>query len=90
MNDIERQLKIYCGNKSTMLYSNNNRSSMRSKHIDIKFLIIKERAQSLQVAIEYIGTNSIIAEPFSMDSPPKIFHEHIVHMDVVSFDNMHI
>ena len=40
---IEGLLKIYCDNKSTVLYSNNNRSYMKSKHIDIKFLIVKER-----------------------------------------------
>ena len=40
---IKRPLKIYCDNKSVVLYSNNNRSSMKSKHIDIKFLVVKER-----------------------------------------------
>ena len=46
VNDIERLLKIFCDNKSAVLYSNNNRSSMKSKHIDIKFLFVKERVQS--------------------------------------------
>ena len=40
---IERSLKLYCDNNSTMLYSNNNKSSSKSKHIDIKFLVVKER-----------------------------------------------
>jgi len=48
MEGIERQLKLYCDNKSTILYSNNNRSSTKSKHIDIKFLVVKERVQSGQ------------------------------------------
>ena len=43
---IERPLKIFCDNNSTTLYSNNNRSSVKSKHIDIKFLIVKERVQN--------------------------------------------
>ena len=34
---IERPLKIYCDNKSIVMYSNNNRSSSKSKHIDNKF-----------------------------------------------------
>ena len=46
---IERPLKIYCDNKSIVIYSNNNRSSSKSKHIDIKFLVVKERVQSGQV-----------------------------------------
>ena len=40
---IERPLKIFCDNNSVVLHSNNNRSSAKSKHIDIKFLIVKER-----------------------------------------------
>ena len=36
VDDIERALKLFCENKSTVLYSNNNRSSSKSKHIDIK------------------------------------------------------
>ena len=40
---IERPLKLYCDNKSAVIYFNNNRSSTKSKHIYIKFLVVKER-----------------------------------------------
>ena len=40
---IERPLKLFCDNKSAVLYSINNRSSTMSKIIDIKFLVVKER-----------------------------------------------
>src|SRR5438270_4661111 len=40
---IEKPLKIYCDNNSAVMYSSNNRSSSKSKHIDIKFLAVKER-----------------------------------------------
>jgi hypothetical protein len=40
---IERPLKIFCDNKSAVMYSHNNRSSSKSKHIDIKFLVVKDR-----------------------------------------------
>ena len=43
---IERLLKLFYDNKSIVLYSNNNRSSTKSKHINIKFLVVKERVQS--------------------------------------------
>lgn len=36
MEGIERSLKLYYDNKSTALYSNNNKSLCKSKHIDIK------------------------------------------------------
>nr|CAN83069.1 hypothetical protein VITISV_008960 [Vitis vinifera] len=40
---IEKPLRINCDNKAAELYSKNNRSSSKSKHIDIKFLVVKER-----------------------------------------------
>ena len=43
---IEIPLKIYCDNKPPVIYSNNNKSSFKPKHIDIKFFVVKERVHS--------------------------------------------
>ena len=83
MEGTERPLKLYCDNKSAVLYSNNNRSSSRSKYIDIKFLVVKERVQNGQISIKHIRTNSMIADPLTKGLPPKIFHEHTAHMGVI-------
>src|SRR3954462_3260062 len=69
---IERPLKLYCDNNSAVMYSNNNSSSSKSKHIDIKFLAVKERIQSSQICIEHIGTNSIVADPLTKGLAPKV------------------
>ncbi|RVW22351.1 Retrovirus-related Pol polyprotein from transposon TNT 1-94 [Vitis vinifera] len=90
LDGIERPLKIFCDNKSAALYSNNNRSSTKSKYIDIKFLVVKEKVQSGQISIEHIGTNSMIADPLTKGLPPKVFHEHTAHMGVVSFEDIQI
>jgi len=42
MKGIERPLKLYCDNKSIILYLDNNKSSNKSKHIDIKFQVVKK------------------------------------------------
>ncbi|RDY11554.1 hypothetical protein CR513_03773, partial [Mucuna pruriens] len=52
VNGIERPLKIYCDNNSIVLYSNNNRNYTKSKFIDIKFLVVKERVQNKQIFIK--------------------------------------
>ena len=89
MDGIERPLKLFCDNKSAVLYSNkNNKSSTKSKFIDIKFLVIKERVQSGLISIEHIGTNSMIADPLTKGLPPKVFHEHTTHMCVVSLQDV--
>lgn len=40
---IDRSLKMNCANKATELYFKNNQSSSKSKDINIKFLVVKER-----------------------------------------------
>ncbi|KAA8515023.1 hypothetical protein F0562_018190 [Nyssa sinensis] len=85
---IERPLKLFCDNKSAVLYSNNNKSSTKSKFIDIKFLVVKEIVQSGLISIEHIGSNSMIADPLTKGLPPKVFHEHTAHMGVVSLQDM--
>ena len=87
MDGIERPLKLFCDNKSTILYSN-NRSYTKSKFIDIKFLVAKERVQSGLISIEHIGTNSMIVDSLTKGLPPKVFHEHTTHMSVVSLQDV--
>ena len=65
VDNIERPLKLFCDNKSAVLYSNNNRSLAKSKHLDIKFLVMKERVQNRQISIEHLGTNSMLADPLT-------------------------
>ena len=88
LDGIERPLELFCDNKSTVLYFNNNRSSTKSKFIDIKFLVVKERVQSGLISIEHIWTNSMIADPLTKGLQPKVFHEHTAHMGVVSLQDM--
>ena len=88
MDGIERPLKLFCDNKSAVLYSNNNMSSPKSKHIDIKFLVVNERIQSEQLSIEHIDTNSMIADPLTKGVPPKVFHKHTARMSVMSFEDI--
>ena len=86
---IEKPLMIYCDNEVVVLYSHNNRSFSKSKHIDIKFLVVKERVQNQLVSIEHISTNSILVDPLTKGLPPKVFHEHVAHMGVALFDDVH-
>ena len=74
--------------KSAVLYSNNNRSSTKSKHIDIKFLIVKEMVQCDQLSIEHIGTKSMIADLLTKCLPPNVYHEHTAHIGIVSINDM--
>ena len=72
-----------CDNKVAELYSKNNHSSSKSKHIDIKFLAMKERVQSSQVSIKHISTNYMVVDPLTKGLLPKVFHEQVGRMGVL-------
>ena len=82
-------MKIYCDNSAVVLYSNNNMSSTKSKFIDIKYLVVKERVQEKQILIEHIGTYLMLVDPLIKGLTPKAFHGHVVHMSLgfeIAFD----
>ena len=85
---IERPLRINYDNKVAKLYSKKNKSSSKSKHINFKFLVVKERVQSFQVSIEHTSTNFMIADSLTKGVPPKVFHEHVARMGVVHLGDM--
>ena len=80
---LKDHLNYFCDNTIAVLYSNNNRSSSKSKYIDNKVLVVKERAQSGLISIEYMDTNSIIADLLTKILTPKVFIEHTTHMGVI-------
>jgi hypothetical protein len=43
VDSIEKSLKIYCENESAVQYSYNNKTSIASKHINIKYYVDKEK-----------------------------------------------
>lgn len=61
-------------------------SSTKSKHIGIKFLVVKERVQSGKISVEHLWTNSMITYHLTKGLPPKIFHEHIACMGVLPLE----
>ncbi|CAA0843393.1 Unknown protein [Striga hermonthica] len=65
----------------------NNKSGSRSKHIDIKYLAVRERMKEEKVVIEHISTELMIADPLTKGMPPKNFKDHVVRMGLGSRPN---
>ena len=63
-----------------MFFSKNDKYSNGEKHIELKYLTIKEKVQKQQVLIEYISTQLMIADPLTKGLPPKTFKEHVDQM----------
>jgi hypothetical protein len=46
VDNIERSLKLYCDNESTVLYGHNNKKIKATKHINIRFYVVKKNPGS--------------------------------------------
>ena len=84
VDSISRPLKLYCDNSAAVFMAKNNKSGSRSKHIDIKYLAIRERVKGMKVVIEHISIELMIADPLTKGMPPKYFKDHVVQMGLGS------
>ena len=70
VDSISRPLRIYCDNSVAVFMAKNNKSGSQSKHIDIKYLAIRERVKEKKVVIEHVNTELMIADPLTKGMPP--------------------
>jgi hypothetical protein len=73
IDSISKPLTIYCDNKATVFFSHNNKSSDAFKHIDLRYLIVRERVQDRTINLEHIGTKEMLTDPLTNDISPHIF-----------------
>ena len=69
VDSIFRSLRIYCDNSTTVFMAKNNKYSSRNKHIDIKYLAIRECVKEKTVVIEHISTKSMIYDLLTKNMP---------------------
>ncbi|RVX18923.1 Retrovirus-related Pol polyprotein from transposon TNT 1-94 [Vitis vinifera] len=83
VDSIAKPLRIYCDNTAAIFFSKNGKFSSGSKHIDLKYLVVKERVQKQQVSIENIRTTLMVADPLTKGLPPKAYLEHVMRMGLL-------
>ena len=71
VDSISRPLRIYCDNSVAVFMAKNNKSGSRSKHIDIKYLAIREHVKEKKVVIEHVNTELMITNPLTKGMPPQ-------------------
>ena len=84
VDSITKPLRIYCDNTTNVFFSKNDKFSSGSKHMDLKYLVVKERVQKQQVSIENIKTTLMVANPLNKGLPPKAYLEHVMRMGLLS------
>ena len=61
VNGIARPLRIYCDNSTIVFFSKDDKYSKGTKHMDLKYLLVREEVQKHKVSIERTGTDMMIA-----------------------------
>ena len=86
---ISRPIVIYCDNNAAVFYSKNNKISTGSKHMEIKYLIVKDLVKKGDIVIEHIRIESMLTDPLTKGLKAIAFKEHVVNMGVIeSFDSL--
>ncbi|GAV63776.1 hypothetical protein CFOL_v3_07294 [Cephalotus follicularis] len=81
---VSRPIWLYCDNSSTVLFINNNKGITGSKHIEIKYLTIKEKVKNGDVTVEHISTDDMVADPLTKCLRPCVFERHVASMGLVA------
>ena len=77
---ISKSLRFYYDNATAVFFSRNDKYYKGVKHMELKFLSVKEEVQKQRVSIEHISTKLMIADPLTKGLPPKTFKEHTISM----------
>ena len=85
VDSISRPLRIYCNNSTIVFMAKNNKSGILIKHINIKYLAIREHVKEKTMVIEHIGTKLMTVDPLTKGMPPSKFNDHVDRMGLSSF-----
>jgi hypothetical protein len=83
VDSISKPLTLYCDNQPAIRYANNNMSLKCSRHIEIKYDVVKDRIQDQTISLKYISTKLMLADPLTKGLPPNVFKDHVTGMGLV-------
>ncbi|KAJ9555756.1 hypothetical protein OSB04_010370 [Centaurea solstitialis] len=87
LNFVSGPLNLYCDNKAAVFFSKHDRYSKGTKHMDLKYLLVKQAIQKEQLFITHISTNLMIADGLTKGLPPKTFQQHVPSMGLQEQDH---
>ena len=79
-----KPLRIYCDNNAVVRFTKNNKTTGGLKHIDIKYLVVREKVQNEVVSIKHIKNTLLLADPLTKGFLPKLFMDYVACMGLVA------
>ncbi|KAL0293731.1 UNVERIFIED_CONTAM: Secreted RxLR effector protein [Sesamum angustifolium] len=84
VDSIFRPIQIFCDNSAAVFFSKNNKSGSRNKHIDIKYLVVREKVNKKEIVIQHIRTELMVADPMTKALPANSYRNHVDRMGLVN------
>ena len=81
---IMKPLRIYCDNNAVVRFTKNNKTTGGLKHIDTKYLVVREKVQNEVVSIKHIKNTLLLADPLTKGFLPKLFMDYVACMGLVA------
>lgn len=75
---MHKPLRGYCDNSIIVIIAKNNKWSNQSRHIDIKYLGIRESVKDKKIIIEDVSTKVMLPDLLTKDTPQNKFKDHVV------------
>ena len=80
VDSIMRPLIIYCDNSDVIQFFKNNKTTRGSKHIDIKYLAVRNKVQNRVVSVEHNENTLILTNPLTKALSSKLFIDYVACM----------
>ena len=83
VHSISSSLTLFCDNFAVVSFSRNNKSTSRSKNIDVKLFFVKEKVVESLISVERTPTTSMLTDPLTKSLPICVFQEHVTRMGLL-------
>lgn len=62
----------------------NNKNGSRNKHINIRYLVIKNYIKKQEIYVEYIKTYLMLSYPITKGLPAKVYKDYVNNMGLIN------
>ena len=75
--NVIKPVVISCDNQDAMAYTKDPKFHAKTKHIDIKYNLVKDMVAQKEVNVKYITTQEMVAYPFTKPIPKDAYFRHV-------------
>ena len=65
VDSIEKPIMMYCDNTVIVSFSNKLKGTPRSRYIDVKYFLVKEKVEEGLIMVVHTPTYSMVADPLT-------------------------